>query len=231
VITVGDGVAEALREAYGWRHVVVVRNTFPIAEPPPPVAAPSAAVYAGRLGPQRDLETVAAASRTIDLPTRLIGPADETWLAGFDPGAAAVEPALPVEAVDRVLSAAGLALVTLADGWANHRLAMPNKLFHAVAAGVPVVATDIGELARLVRAHGLGELYPAGDPAGLAGAVRRAQNRYQELTAAVRRAAPRLSWDADASVLRGVYERLAVGLGTRREGRYPDPTPGGSSQP
>ncbi len=42
----------------------------------------------------------------------------------------------------------GLALVTHSDRWVNHRLALPNKLFHAVRAGVPVVATDVGELAR-----------------------------------------------------------------------------------
>ena len=30
VITVGEGVAGALREAYWWQHVHVVRNTFPL---------------------------------------------------------------------------------------------------------------------------------------------------------------------------------------------------------
>ena len=30
VITVGDGVAETLRARYGWTHITVVRNTFPI---------------------------------------------------------------------------------------------------------------------------------------------------------------------------------------------------------
>lgn len=30
VITVGDGVADALRSQYGWNHVEVVRNSFPL---------------------------------------------------------------------------------------------------------------------------------------------------------------------------------------------------------
>ncbi|HEY6797248.1 MAG TPA: glycosyltransferase [Kineosporiaceae bacterium] len=211
VITVGDGVARALRDRYGWRHVTVVRNTFPMPDPlPSPPTRPVGAVYAGRLAPYRELEAIADASRRLDLPITLLGPADDTWLARFDPGAARVRPPLPVDEVDALLTGAGLALVTHSDRWANHRLAMPNKLFHAVRAGVPVVATDVGELGALVRRHGVGELYRPGDGADLARAVEVARARYPELVAAVRRAAPALSWDADAAELLGVYARLPV---------------------
>ncbi len=213
VITVGEGVARALRQAYAWPHLHVVRNTFPLLDPaqaPTVPPAPTAAVYAGRLAPYRELETIAAASTRLDLPVSLIGPADETWLASFDAGRATVGPARPVEEVDRLLAAAGLALVTHSDRWANHRLAMPNKLFHAVRMGVPVVATDVGELGALVREHGVGELYPPGDASGLVAAVGRALARYATLRDAVRAAAPALSWSADAAVLVGLYADLAA---------------------
>lgn len=224
VITVGDGVAEALRRAYGWRHVHVVRNTFPLLPPERACTldSPSGAVYAGRLAPYRELETIAAASRGLDLPITLIGPADETWLAGFDAGRATVAPARDVDAVDDVLADAGLALVTHSDRWANHRLAMPNKLFHAVRVGVPVVATDVGELARLVRGHDVGELYRPGDVEGLREAVRRAVARYTALRSAVRAAGAELSWDRDAEVLR----RLYATLGGQRTGVAVDDEPG-----
>ena len=52
VITVGEGVADALRAAYGWRHVEVVRNTFPLPEGGP--VEPPKAVSRGRVrGPHR----------------------------------------------------------------------------------------------------------------------------------------------------------------------------------
>jgi glycosyltransferase involved in cell wall biosynthesis len=209
VLTVGEGVADELRRRHGWQHVSVVRNTFPLRPAPAPLPAPTAALYTGRLAPYRELEVLAAASRLVDLPMEVMGPADQTWLAGFDPGQLTVGPARPVEEVDVRLAAAGLALVTHSDRWANHRLALPNKLFHAVRAGVPVVATDVGELAATVRAHGLGTLYRPGDPQDCARAVTEAVARYPELVAAVRRAAPELSWQADAAVLTGVYDRLA----------------------
>jgi glycosyltransferase involved in cell wall biosynthesis len=214
VLTVGDGVARALRSAYGWRHVTVVRNTFPMPDPLPAAPdAPTGAVYAGRLAPYRELEAVAEASRRVDLPITLVGPADETWLSRFDPGRAQVRPPLPVDDVDALLTGAGLALVTHSDRWVNHRLAMPNKLFHAVRAGVPVVATDVGELGALVREHGVGELYRPGDGADLARAVEAARGRYADLVDAVHKAAPSLSWEADAAALLAVYERLpAQGL-------------------
>lgn len=211
VITVGDGVARELRRLHGWEHVVVVRNTFPFEPPRPSRGQVTAAVYAGRLAPYRELEVLAAASRLVDLPMEAMGPADETWLAGFDPGRLTVSPARTVEEVDARLAAAGLALVTHSDRWPNHRLALPNKLFHAVRAGVPVVATDVGELAATVREHGIGTLYRPGDAADAARAVQEAVRRYDELVAAVRRAAPALSWDADATVLTDLYARLAEG--------------------
>lgn len=209
VITVGDGVAEALRAAYGWQHVVVLRNTFPYVEPGPAPDRPAGLIYAGRLAAYRELEVIAAASRTLELPVTLIGPSDETWLSRFDPGRAQVRPPCSPDEVDALLIAAGLVLVTHSDKWENHRLALPNKLFHAVRAGVPVVATDVGELAKVVRAHGLGTLYAPGDVAGLVDAVRRAVADYPALCAAVRAAAPELSWETDAARLLALYDGLA----------------------
>ena len=212
VLTVGEALAERLRISYGWEHVSVVRNTFPL---PPEAAdaevprAPAGVVYAGRLAPGRDLATVAAASRRMSLPVQLVGPSDPAWSAGFDPGRCVVVPAVEVADVEAVLRSAGLALVTLEPGCGNHQIALPNKLFHAVRAGVPVVASDVGELARTVQAHGIGVLYRPGDAESLIRAVEEARRRHTELVAAVRRAREELSWDRDRVQLLKVYAGLA----------------------
>jgi glycosyltransferase involved in cell wall biosynthesis len=98
--------------------------------------------------------------------------------------------------------------VTHSDRFESHLLALPNKLFHAVHAGVPVIATDVPELASVVRRHDLGELYTPGDAEGLAAAVRRALARYSALVASVTAAGATLSWTADAAALTGVYAAL-----------------------
>ncbi|HSP60586.1 MAG TPA: glycosyltransferase, partial [Ornithinimicrobium sp.] len=226
VLTVGDGVADALHGRYGWDHVSVVRNTFPAAaRPPTPPDAPAGLVYPGRLAADRELETVSAATRDpgLPLPVTLVGPADETWRAGFDPGLATVRAPVGTDELTDLLTRAGLALVTHSDAWENHRLALPNKLFHAVRAGVPVVATDVGELARTVRRHDLGTLYRPGDPHDLARAVREAVDRFGELRDAVAAAAPALSWEQDEAVLLGVYRRLAARPGHEGDRDTPPP--------
>ena len=209
VITVGDGVADALRRRYGWTHLHVIRNSFPTAAGSPP-AAPVGAVYAGRLAPHRELETIARASRELPIPVTLIGPADETWLASYDAGAAAVQAPVAVDAVTGLLQQAGIALVTISDASANQRLAMPNKIFQAVAAGVPVVVTDVGELAHLVRQHHLGTLYRIGDASDVVRAVRELISDYELWCRRVAKAQEALSWDADAARLVRIYRDVAA---------------------
>ena len=212
VLTVGEGVAEKLRERHGWQYVTVVRNTFPLVMEGEPIGPPTAAVYAGRIAPYRELETLVAAARRIpDLPVTIIGPADQTYLATFDPGPVRVLPPVPPADIGAVLRGAGLSLVTHSDRWENHRLALPNKLFQAVAAGVPVVATDVGELRRIVRQHNLGTLYRPGNPGSLIAAIAEARSRYAELTESVHQAAPVLCWEHDAAALVGVYDKLVPG--------------------
>jgi glycogen synthase len=226
VVTVSEGVADLLAERYGWRHVRVVRNSFPLPEGGPGQApdAPTGLVYAGRVAPYRELETIAAAAPALaPLRVTIMGPADDTYVASFEPGPAAVEPAGTDAEVEARLRGAGLALVTHSNRWVNHRLALPNKLFHAVRAGVPVVATDVPELRRVVTAHGIGTLYRPGDARSLTAAVHEAVERYPELVAAVRRAAPELSWARDAHVLHQVYATLSRGSGSETEERVDTP--------
>ena len=231
VVTVGDGVARALRRDHpGWAEISVVRNTFPDREVATPLASPPTRfVYAGRLAADRELEVIAAASPDVGLPVTLRGPADDTWLDRFDAGACTVLPAVPVAEVDAELRAAGAALVTHSDRWENHRLALPNKVFHAVSLGVPVVATDVGELAALVRRHALGTLYRPGDPGDLVRACRELVAGHADHVRAVRRARSELRWAVDAARLVEVHDRQGnprspTTLGQSRNEAWPQVT-------
>lgn len=211
VLTVSDGLADVLR-GRDLENVHVVRNSFP---PRPgrelPVPEhPTGIVYAGRIGPGRDLETLLSAARRPDaLRTLLIGPEDAhfTERLRLPPGVERVA-ALPIDEVDTVLAGNGMAAVTAGGRSLNHLLALPNKLFHAVRAGVPVVAADLPELRRAVLDHGIGELYRPGDVDSLVNAVAAVRERFPEMTRAVRAARPHFSWDTDERVLLDVYDRL-----------------------
>lgn len=217
VITVGEGVAGALRHDHPtWPEITVVRNTFPLrddveADATSPVAPPTRLVYGGRLAAYRELEVIAAASRRSALPITAVGPGDDEWLRTFDAGAVEVLPAEPLPALDDRLRRAGAALVTHSDAWLNHRLAMPNKLFHAVSLGLPVVATDVGDLGALVRAHDLGTLYAPGDADGLVRAIDELVAQHPRFVRSVASARTSLSWSADSDALLGAYRRVLGG--------------------
>jgi glycosyltransferase involved in cell wall biosynthesis len=214
VLTVSPGIADLLGR---WRGgpVTVVRNTFPRqagagGEPGLP-AQPRGAVYAGRIGAARDIETLLAAASSLRLDTVLMGRADREFLPKLQvsEGTVRIEPARPVDEVDEVLRHVGISVVTLTDTCENHRLALPNKVFHAVRAGVPVVAADLPELRRLVTAYGIGALYRPGDAESMRAALNQVTQDYPGYCERVARARGELSWEHDAQALVGVYESLA----------------------
>ncbi len=209
VLTVSEGIAQRLRER-GLADVRVVHNTFPmagVAEPQLP-GRPTGIVYAGRIGAGRDLETVvAAATSVVPLRTVLAGPADRAF--HLDTAAVELLPSMPLDRVDRLYQDLGIAVVTLTDTCDNHRLALPNKLFHAVRAGVPVVAADLPEMAAVVTEHRLGALYHPGDSTSLARAVAAVVTDYPAYAAGVRAARGALAWENDAKVLVDVYDGMS----------------------
>ncbi|MBB6565986.1 glycosyltransferase [Kribbella sandramycini] len=207
VFTVSDGIAARLRDR-GLADVRVIRNTFPRPDfIPTPLDHPEGLLYAGRVGAGRDLPTVVGAARQLaPFKTVLMGSVDPNYR--LDLGTVEVVPERSIDEVDETLRSYGISLVTLTNTCENHRLALPNKLFHAVRAGVPVVAADLPELRSVVTAHDLGTLYQPGNPTSLANAVRALIDSYSTYTAGIRAAADELNWEHDAETLVTAYAEL-----------------------
>lgn len=141
--------------------------------------------------------------------------ADQTRLADLAQslGVAGRVTFLPPVAPEKVVAAvqgAGAALALQRPDSLNTRAGAPNKLYEAVAAGLPVVASNTCDLRRIVRRYGLGPVCDPLDPAAIAAAIRDAldpagQARYR---ANVRRAQRELTWAREADRLRGLYHAL-----------------------
>ena len=54
----------------------------------------------------------------------------------------------------------------------NNILALPNKIFQYMAAGIPVVASDYPQIREVIEGSGAGRLMDSSDPASIAGALR-----------------------------------------------------------
>ena len=211
VITVGESIAQLMRSHRGIKNVFVVRNSFPLSEDNSNkvTTPPQGIIYAGRIDAYRELEVTMDVAGKISLPICWMGDHENQWSASHLPRARKIGievlSSQPIEAVTTAMQNAGLVFVTHSNQFESHRLALPNKLFHAVHAGVPVIATDVTELAGIVRQYDLGELYEPGNPSSMMDAISRAKSRHSELIRNVKAAKTELSWDRDAQVLRGIY--------------------------
>ena len=90
----------------------------------------------------------------------------------------------------------------------SYRLALPNKLFQYMAAGIPVVASDFPDVRRVVEGSGAGVVVDPTDPRAVAAAIRRLiddPSLARSMGAAGRRAVrERFNWDRSAhELLRG----------------------------
>jgi glycosyltransferase involved in cell wall biosynthesis len=118
----------------------------------------------------------------------------------------------PTELLDWVGSADVVAM-PIQPSTLNHRLTTPNKLFEAMAAGVPVVASDLPGMAGIVRETGCGVLCDPTSPAAITASIRSVLDAPQPERAAFRERASaaargRYSWEAQVEILLAEYGRL-----------------------
>jgi glycosyltransferase involved in cell wall biosynthesis len=236
IVTVNEALAAELRERLGTTRVVAVHNAPPRWSPPDPrpdllreaAAIPASApiaLYHGRFFPHRGMDELARA---------ILEPGMDdvhAVLLGFGPDEArmralAAEPrfggrlhVLPGVSPDELLpwvASADVGVSAIAPSTLNHRLSTPNKLFECLAAGVPVVISDLPGMRAVVLGEpdgALGAVAATLDPAGVARAIRSIVDLPAAEAAALRarclRAAhERWNWETESARLVALYRDL-----------------------
>ena len=225
VITVNGSVADELALRYGIPRPTVVMN---VPEPSPggDVEVPDALraggtiiLSLGGVTTGRGLEQSVDALRSCEGTLVLLGPVREPFAEALRERARAVgvedrvvfAGSVPPEHVVAAASTASVGLCTIRNVSRSYYLSLPNKLFEYLHAGVPVVASDFPEIARIVRTYDAGELCDPEDPASIARAITRVvsdPSRHAQLRANARRAAGDVTWQAQADSLLELYARL-----------------------
>lgn len=221
VITVSGGIAGRLASIYRLRRPpVVVRNTADASGTRPGrglrdelglSAGTPLVLHQGAPARHRGCTTLARAVERLDgVHLVFLGQGEPEFMAQLRAGANGrvhFVPARPPEQLLAATAEADVGVTLLEDVCENHRLALPNKVFEYVAAGVTVVASDLPELRGLVERYGIGELVDPADPQSVADGITAAlaQPRSEELAAAARE----LSWDLEQRRLRDLYADLA----------------------
>lgn len=117
-----------------------------------------------------------------------------------------LHPTVPHDQVVRLVREADCGLCLIEDRCLSLRYSLPNKLFEYAFAGVPVLASRLPEIARVVREHGLGICcdYDADSIEAAVRVIERDGLKAPEgdLT--------ELSWDTQAKRLQEAYRTLLV---------------------
>lgn len=233
VITVNPGIADVLASRYGLRRPVVVRNCPPLgrrsdderdllreAAGIPPDAP--LLLFHGNLVTGRGIELLVRLLRGSRLGRFHFVCMGDGSLAGVLREAAAdpatggrlhlLEPVSPDE-LPRWVASADLAAVLQQPDNLNLVLSTPNKLYEAISVGVPVLASDLPEIRRVVLGDPDGPLGVLCDPTDearvsdalddLLGGGAEVLRAYRERC--LRAAAARLNWEVESARLLEVY--------------------------
>lgn len=218
VFTVSGRIADHLADAHGIPRPTLLPNV------PPPEAVPRTETlrrHAG-LGPEAVIvlhQGQMRADRGCHVLVEAVARVPEAHLVFLGGGpeqpalAARAEalgladrvrfvPSVPPDALLAVTAGADVGVTLLEDTCLNHRYALPNKLFEYLAAGVPVLGSDLPEVRDVVTGHDVGLVADAADPAAVAEALGRM----------VRDAAARARWAANAPAVFRTYDPV-VALG------------------
>ena len=229
VLTVSEPIAEALRERLRLaERPLVVLNAPPfeaVARVPHRRVREAAgvaqgtplAVYSGSVSAARGLDTLIRAMPLLDgvhLAVVTVPFPHPSWPAlealaaelGVTDRVHAVPPVDPTELIG-FLQDADAGVHTLPSGSVNHEMALPNKLFEYLHAGLPLVVSDAREMAGFVREHHLGAVYRSGDPESLAAAVRQVLADPRPDVDRVGRLAVQYSWQAQEPQVAAAYAR------------------------
>ncbi len=92
----------------------------------------------------------------------------------------------------------------------NYLYSLPNKLFDYINAGLPVLASKMPEVEKIVKKHNIGLTIDNHEPAHIASKIKEMlsdQKLYQQLKGNTRKAADKLIWEKESVVLKEIFKK------------------------
>ncbi len=115
---------------------------------------------------------------------------------------------LPLEELAKLTAQADLGLSIEEDLGLNYRYALPNKLFDYIQARIPVLVTDLPEMAAIVNQYKVGAITDSLEPEVLAQNIQDALNdqaKRKEWKAYLSIAAADLIWEKEEKVIQEIF--------------------------
>lgn len=90
----------------------------------------------------------------------------------------------------------------------NYRFSLPNKLFDYIHAGIPVIASSLPEIKKIIDKYNIGDFIPSHDPKLIAQKVNEIIENKEIITVwkkNIKFAIQELSWETEEHILKQVY--------------------------
>jgi len=229
VITINQTIAEQLAQIYGVPLPVIVMNAQKITNPPQSDKLQSllnievntfVVIYAASFQPGRGLEQLIESTQYFEENMLLIlmGPdkmngrlQDFTQVHGWQSRVHFLPP-VPQDEVAIYVASSDLGVIPSQSTSLNGYFGLGNKIFHYIAAGVPIAVSDQPERKRIVDKFRIGVTFDSSNPRDIAKKIVQVMKDPQEAQRMRERARQahltELNWENEAQKLFQIYQEL-----------------------
>lgn len=229
VITVCDSIAQELERIYRIELPVTLRNCPELPESLDQDASLrkllelpedlSIVLYQGKLSRGRGLEHLIEATRQIEKAAIVFmgwGPIEDELKQTVKDQELQhrlfIIPPVPPSQLLSWTASADIGVSPIEPIFLSYHYSLPNKVFEYISAGIPVAASRLPEMQRLIEQHEVGVTFEPGNPADMAGAINRLlkdPDAIAEMKQNARLASQQeLNWGAESQKLLKVYQKF-----------------------
>jgi glycosyltransferase involved in cell wall biosynthesis len=226
VITVSDSMAIQYEKEYGFRPVTV-RNCSMNADQLIPISREDLQVHSDHLlvilqGTGINInrggeELIDALNITENVSLLVIGSGDRLELMIEKAAQLKLEerirfiPRCPRELLMRYTKSADAGLSLDKDSNLNYNFSLPNKLFDYICAGIPVIASDLPEISKILTEYKCGVVISEVTPEKISKALIKLRDKRSllaELKSNADRASETLNWGKESVIVENLYKSI-----------------------
>lgn len=200
VITVSPGITNKIKEIYKINNVITIRNTPALKfieynvkqtlreKLGLPITIPLI-VYTGLITFNRGVEDIINSLKYLpDYHLSTVGPCNEEVMGKLTKLVSELELTDRVHFVDKVtpvevvsfISSGDISVIPIKDTCLSYKYCLPNKLFEAMFAKLPIVASDLPDMKYVIETYKAGEVYVDSSPECIADTIRKVYTNRDE---------------------------------------------------